>query len=357
MHRTILVTGGAGFIGSALIRHLVHETTAHVINVDCLTYAGNLRSLDEVAESPRYLWENVDIRDRAAVRDIILTHRPDAVFHLAAETHVDRSIDAPSAFIETNLLGTFHLLEAVREFLASGLAREGGNGANVFRFVHVSTDEVYGSLGDAGAFSEESPYRPNSPYAASKAGADHLARAWHRTWGLPVIITNSSNNYGPFQFPEKFIPHLILCALEGRDLPLYGDGGQIRDWLFVEDHVRALVRVLKSGRPGGTYVIGGGAERRNLDVAGEICRALDAQWPRPGGAPHADRITLVADRPGHDRRYAVAADHIRHELGWSPLETFETGLHRTVRWYLERRDWWEPLRQGVYQGERLGQPS
>ena len=346
MNHTILVTGGAGFIGSALVRHLIRETPARVVNVDCLTYAGTLGAVAEVADSPRYALEQTDIRNRDALRDAFKRHRPEAVIHLAAESHVDRSIDGPGAFVETNMVGTYNLLESARE------AWSDGAGSN--RFVHVSTDEVYGSAGATGAFTEESQYRPNSPYAASKAGADHLARAWHRTFGLPVMITNCSNNFGPFQFPEKFIPHMILSALEGRELPVYGDGGNVRDWLFVEDHVRGLVRVLEAGRAGEVYLIGGGAERRNIDLARQICGILDELRPRADGRSFNERITFVTDRPGHDARYAIDASRIRRELGWMPAESFDTALRRTVEWYLAREDWWGPIRSGRYRGERLG---
>jgi len=353
MHRTILVTGGAGFIGSALVRHLLREAEMRVVNVDCLTYAGSLESLSEVVDEPGYVWERVDIRDREAVRKVFQRHRPDAVVHLAAESHVDRSIDGPALFIETNVVGTLNLLEATRELLQER-RRDDPSGAANFRFVHVSTDEVFGSLGETGAFSEESPYRPNSPYAASKAGADHLARAWHRTFDLPVITSNCSNNYGPFQFPEKLIPHMIISALEGRELPVYGDGRQVRDWLYVDDHVRALVRILERGEPGEVYTVGGGAEWRNIDLVTELCHVLDDLSPSPDGRSHADRIVMVPDRPGHDRRYAIDSGKVTGELGWSPTETFESGLRKSVKWYLERSDWWEPLRERVYRGERLG---
>jgi len=353
MHRTILITGGAGFIGSALVRHLVREAEMRVVNVDCLTYAGSLESLAEVADEPGYVWERVDIRNREAVRKVFQRYRPDAVVHLAAESHVDRSIDGPALFIETNVVGTLNLLEATRELLQER-RRDDPSGAANFRFLHVSTDEVFGSLGETGAFSEESPYRPNSPYAASKAGADHLARAWHRTFDLPVITSNCSNNYGPFQFPEKLIPHMIIRALEGRELPVYGDGRQVRDWLYVEDHVQVLVRILEHGEPGEVYTVGGGAEWRNIDLVTELCHVLDDLRPSPDGRSHADMIVMVPDRPGHDRRYAIDSGKVTGELGWSPAETFESGLRKTVRWYLDRNDWWEPLRERVYRGERLG---
>ncbi len=350
MARTILVTGGAGFIGSALVRHLVRETDSVVVNVDCLTYSGNLDSVEPVSDSDRYRFEPVDIRDPASTRRVFADHRPQAVMHLAAESHVDRSIDGPAAFIETNLVGTFHLLDAAREYwqeLAVG-DRE------AFRFLHVSTDEVYGSLGTSGYFTETTPYAPNSPYAASKAGADHLARAWHSTYGLPVVTTNCSNNYGPFQFPEKLIPHMILTALERKPLPVYGDGGNVRDWLYVDDHVEALLLALEQGIVGEVYNIGGDAERENLEVVRQICALLDEMRPRQDGSPYEEQIAFVEDRPGHDRRYAIDSDKLRRTLGWQPRRTFEAGLRETVRWYLENEMWWSRVRSGVYRGERLG---
>ncbi|MCK6572341.1 dTDP-glucose 4,6-dehydratase [Myxococcota bacterium] len=347
-----MVTGGAGFIGSAVVRHVIRETPHRVVNVDCLTYAGNLDSVAEVAGDARYAFERVNICDAPEVRRVFETHRPDAVLHLAAESHVDRSIDGPAAFIETNLVGTSVLLEAARRHWAALPEAERG----VFRFHHVSTDEVFGSLGPAGFFTEESPYRPNSPYSASKAGADHLVRAWHHTYGLPVVTTNCSNNYGPYHFPEKLIPLMILNALEGKPLPVYGDGRQIRDWLHVEDHARALLTVLEHGVSGETYAIGGHNERRNLDVVQAICEALEAAGaPKPRGvARFRDLVTFVADRPGHDLRYAIDAGKIERTLGWRPRETFESGLAKTVRWYLENERWWRRVRDGSYRGERLG---
>jgi dTDP-glucose 4,6-dehydratase len=350
MNDTIIVTGGAGFIGSAVVRHLIAHTESRVVVLDALTYAGNLDSIAEAAGSPRYVFEHVDIRDAAAVRRVIAEHRPRAILHLAAESHVDRSIDGPAAFIETNVVGTFNLLEAARDHWHALDPAD----RDRFRFHHVSTDEVYGSLGETGYFTETTPYAPNSPYAASKAASDHLARSWHHTYGLPVLVTNCSNNYGPFQFPEKFIPHMILCALEGKPLPVYGDGGNVRDWLYVEDHVRALLAVLERAAPGEVYNIGGRNERRNIDVVSRICDLLDELRPRADGRSYREQITFVEDRPGHDRRYAIDASKIERDLGWRPEETFESGLRRTVEWYLDHEEWWSRIRSGAYRGERLG---
>ncbi len=351
--RTILVTGGAGFIGSALVRHIVRETGDRVVNLDKLTYAGNLESLAEAASNPRHLLEQVDICDRREVERVFRAHRPDLVIHLAAESHVDRSIDGPAAFIETNIVGTYVLLDVAREYW-KGLDRERGDG---FRFHHVSTDEVYGDLADGGGlFTETTPYAPSSPYSASKASADHLARAWRRTYGLPVIVTNCSNNYGPYQFPEKLIPLVILNALEGRPLPVYGRGDQVRDWLHVEDHARALYRTATEGSPGETYNIGGGNEHRNLDVVRKLCALLEELAPdKPAGVGRYDElITFVQDRPGHDRRYAIDAGKIERDLGWTPSESFETGLRKTVAWYLGNARWCERVQDGSYRRERLG---
>ena len=349
---TLLVTGGAGFIGSALVRHLIAETDWTVVNLDKLTYAGNLDSLPGLLDHPRHRFEQADICDRRAVERIFREHRPDAVIHLAAESHVDRSIDGPLDFIHTNLVGTAVLLEAARAYWneLEGAARER------FRFHHVSTDEVYGDLGDEGLFTEQTPYQPSSPYSASKAGSDHLVRAWHRTYGLPVLVTNCSNNYGPYQFPEKLIPLMILNARAGKPLPVYGAGDQVRDWLYVDDHVRALLRVLQAGRVGETYNIGGHNEKTNLEVVQTICRLLEEQAPDhpPGVARYADLITHVTDRPGHDRRYAIDAGKIERELGWRPEETFDSGLARTVRWYLDHPEWCRRVLDGSYRGERLG---
>ena len=340
---TILITGGAGFIGSAVIRQLIAETAVTVINVDKLTYAGNLQSLSSIADDPRYRFERVDICDAVDVARLFREHQPDAVMHLAAESHVDRSISGPAAFIETNIVGTYTLLEAAREYW-NGLPAER---KNAFRFHHISTDEVYGSLGDSGFFTEETAYRPNSPYSASKASSDHLVRAWHHTYGLPVITTNCSNNYGPYHFPEKLIPLIILNACNGKPLPIYGKGDNIRDWLYVDDHARALRLVLERGRVGETYNIGGWNEKTNLEVVQAICAILDEL--RPQGAPHTSLITYVQDRPGHDRRYAIDASKIASELGWKPLETFETGLRKTVAWYLANTAWTNAVISGEYQ--------
>ena len=341
--RKILITGGAGFIGSAVIRQLITETDATVINVDKLTYAGNLQSLISVAGNPRYCFEHVDICDAATVASLFHKHQPDAVMHLAAESHVDRSITGPAAFIETNIIGTYTLLNAAREYWSELSAER----KNTFRFHHISTDEVYGSLGETGFFTENTAYQPNSPYSASKASSDHLVRAWHHTYGLPVVTTNCSNNYGPYHFPEKLIPLIILNACKGKPLPIYGKGDNIRDWLYVDDHARALRLVLEQGRVGETYNIGGWNEKTNLEVVHAICTILDEL--RPQGAPHASLITYVQDRPGHDHRYAIDASKIAHELGWKPLETFETGLRKTVQWYLTNTDWVDDVISGEYQ--------
>jgi dTDP-glucose 4,6-dehydratase len=343
----ILVTGGAGFIGSAVCRRLVgrgHE----VMNLDKLTYAGNLESLRAISNAPGYQFRQADICDHAAVENTFAAFRPEGVMHLAAESHVDRSITGARAFVDTNVIGTFAMLEAARGYW-SGLPADA---KSAFRFLHVSTDEVYGSLGADGLFTERTPYDPSSPYSASKAAADHLASAWHRTYGLPVLISNCSNNYGPFHFPEKLIPLVILNALHGRELPVYGAGENIRDWLYVEDHAAALELILTEGRPGETYNVGGRNERRNIDVVRAICALLDRLAPpRP---PHDRLIRFVTDRPGHDHRYAIDAAKLEGELGWRAAETFDTGLEKTVRWYLANEWWWRPLRDKVYAGERLG---
>jgi dTDP-glucose 4,6-dehydratase len=345
----ILVTGGAGFVGSAVVRHLIQSTGHEVINIDKLTYASNLRSLEEVDTSSRYAFEQVDICDSRKLRAAFTRHRPDAVMHLAAESHVDRSIDGPAAFITTNLVGTFTLLQTALDYWTTLEPSKRGD----FRFHHISTDEVYGSLESEGLFSETTAYAPNSPYAATKAGSDHLVRAWHHTYGLPTIISNCSNNYGPWQFPEKLIPLIIIKALQGQKLPVYGTGNNIRDWLFVEDHARALLKILETGKPGERYNIGGSSERCNIDVVGAICQALDEMHPNSAG-PYERLVTFVPDRPGHDLRYAINCSKARSELGWEPMETFDTGLRRTIRWYLENREWWEEIQHQTYFGERLG---
>jgi len=345
----IIVTGGAGFIGSALVRALVEEGY-QVINLDKLTYAGNLESVAPVAASPCYRFVQMDICDRERVAALLAAERPDSIMHLAAESHVDRSIDGPSAFVQTNLVGTSVMLDCA---LAHWRTLDGGK-RECFRFHHVSTDEVYGSLGPKGLFREDTPYAPNSPYSASKAGSDHLVRAWHHTYGLPVLITNCTNNYGPYHFPEKLIPLTIVRGLRGESLPVYGRGENVRDWLYVEDHVRALISVLRRGRVGEVYNIGGGAERRNIDVVKSVCALLDRMVPSASGRPHAEQITFVADRPGHDLRYAMDTSKITSELGWKPAENFESGLEKTVRWYLDNRGWWERILSGAYRAERLG---
>jgi dTDP-glucose 4,6-dehydratase len=339
MAMRILVTGGAGFIGSALVRHLISETEYEVLNLDKLTYAGNLSSLEPIARHPRYRFVRADICVENDVEAAVETFDPDIIVHLAAETHVDRSIDRPATFVETNVLGTFRLLTAAaRQFSRLPAERQ-----NRFRFHHVSTDEVFGSLGPDGLFSESTPYDPRSPYSASKAGSDHLVRAWGHTFGLPVLITNCSNNYGPYQFPEKLIPLMIVKALAGEKLPVYGQGANIRDWLFVEDHIRALRRVFEAGIPGQTYNVGGSSERTNLQVVHSLVGVLDKLRPRADRLSYADQIAFVPDRPGHDLRYAIDASKIQRELGWHPVETFETGLTRTARWYLDNEAWWRPL--------------
>ena len=335
----IFVTGGAGFIGSALIRHLIGHSSHEVLNFDKLTYAGTLSTVESIADSDRYRFVRGDICDADAVRAAIADFRPEVITHLAAESHVDRSIDGPGAFIQTNLVGTFTMLSEARGYWQS-LSDEA---RAAFRFHHISTDEVYGSLGDTGLFTEETPYDPRSPYSASKAGSDHLVSAWGHTYGLPVLITNCSNNYGPFHFPEKLIPLMIAKALAGETLPIYGKGDQVRDWLYVEDHVRALQTVFEHGAPGRTYNIGGNNEKQNIEVVTTVCAILDRLRPRTDGKGYAEQIGYVADRPGHDKRYAIDASRIADELGWTPAETFESGIEKTVAWYLANEDWWRPL--------------
>lgn len=346
----IIVTGGAGFIGSAVIRQYINDTDHEVINLDALTYAGNLESLADVAASPRYHFEQVDIRDYDEVVRVIVDYRPDAIMHLAAESHVDRSIDGPADFIMTNIVGTYNLLDAARQYWNALDAEKKEN----FRFHHVSTDEVYGDLEATGYFTEETAYDPSSPYSASKASSDHLVRAWHRTYAFPVVVTNCSNNYGPCQFPEKLIPLVTLNALEGKQLPVYGDGSQVRDWLYVDDHARALRLVLEQGETGETYNIGGHNEKTNLEVVKTICGLLDKLVPESPYKPHASLIRFVTDRPGHDLRYAIDADKIERELGWAPQETFESGIEKTIKWYLDNREWCRHVQDGSYQRERLG---
>lgn len=351
MQRMVLVTGGAGFIGSALVRHLIEETDYAVVNVDKLTYAGNVANVERVASDPRYHFEQVDITDAPAVSGLFDRYRPEAVMHLAAESHVDRSIDGPAAFIQTNVVGTYTLLEAARAYWMDLAGEE----KERFRFLHVSTDEVFGSLGNEGFFTEETPYDPRSPYSASKAGSDHLVRAWQHTFGLPTMVTNCSNNYGPYQYPEKLIPVAILKALAGEPIPVYGSGQNVRDWLYVEDHVRALWRVVQQGSPGETYNVGGHNEKTNLEVVQTICSILDDLRPLQKGKRYENLITFVRDRPGHDFRYAIDASKIERELGWRPEETFESGLQKTVAWYLDHRAWCEEVLGGSYSLERLGQ--
>jgi dTDP-glucose 4,6-dehydratase len=349
----VLITGGAGFIGSAIVRHLLEETTATVVNIDKLTYAGNLDSLTNAEGSERYNFEQIDICDTFEVKRVFDYYRPSFVMHVAAESHVDRSIDAPADFIHTNVIGTFTLLEHARQYFNGLSAVE----QQRFRFQHISTDEVYGDLaGTRDLFTENTPYAPSSPYSASKASADHLVRAWGRTYGLPIIITNCSNNYGPFHFPEKLVPHVILNAIHGNPLPIYGDGLQIRDWLYVEDHAKALIRVVTEGKVGETYNIGGHNEKTNLEVVQTICDLLEELAPeKPSGVDkYRDLITFVKDRPGHDARYAIDASKIERELGWVPEETFETGLRKTVQWYLANAPWWERVLSGAYRMERIG---
>jgi dTDP-glucose 4,6-dehydratase len=350
MTKRFLITGGAGFIGSAVVRRLIRDTSHQALVVDKLTYAGNLDSLKPVSNSERFAFEQADIADSTAIQAIIGRFQPDVIMHLAAESHVDRSIDGPGAFVTTNVVGTFALLQAALAFW------RGLDGArrDAFRFHHISTDEVFGSLGEDGFFHEEYPYQPTSPYSASKAASDHFVRAWHHTYGLPTLVTNCSNNYGPYHFPEKLIPLVILNALEGKPLPVYGKGENVRDWLFVDDHADALIRVAERGQVGESYNIGGWNERTNIDVVRAICALVDEMAPDGAIGPRERLIAFVADRPGHDLRYAIDARKIERDLGWRPAETFESGLRKTVAWYLGNRSWWERVRSGIYRGERLG---
>jgi dTDP-glucose 4,6-dehydratase len=348
------VTGGAGFIGSAVIRHIIANTEDHVLNLDKLTYAGNLSSLAEFSKSDLYQFAQVDLCDRLTLESVFINFKPDKIMHLAAESHVDRSIDGPDDFIQTNIIGTYNLLEVAREYWLDVPSEDKAG----FRFHHISTDEVYGDLeGDDDLFVETTPYAPSSPYSASKASSDHLVRAWQRTYGLPVLVTNCSNNYGPYHFPEKLIPHIILNAIHGKPLPVYGDGSQIRDWLYVEDHARALYKVVTEGKVGETYNIGGHNEKQNIEVVQTICDLLEELVPqKPEGIErYSDLIEYVKDRPGHDRRYAIDASKIQRELGWVPEETFDSGIKKTVQWYLENRGWWQQVLDGSYRLQRIGE--
>ena len=346
----IIVTGGAGFIGSAVIRQYIQDTEHEVVNLDALTYAGNLESLSQVSVHPHYQFEHVDIKNIDGLRRVFEQHQPDAIMHLAAESHVDRSIDGPADFIQTNIVGTYNLLDVAKSYWE----KLPTDRKESFRFHHVSTDEVYGDLGETGLFTEETAYEPSSPYSASKASSDHLVRAWHRTYGFPVVITNCSNNYGPYQFPEKLIPLVTLNALEGKPLPIYGKGDQIRDWLYVDDHAKALRHVLDTGKIGETYNIGGHNEKTNMQVVKTICKILDELVPASSHIPHESLITFVADRPGHDVRYAIDAGKIARDLGWLPEETFESGIAKTIKWYLENSEWCQHVQDGSYMRERLG---
>lgn len=347
----ILVTGGAGFIGSAVIRHIIHNTDDEVLNIDKLTYAGNLESLKEIDQNPRYTFQQIDICDKEALEKAFNSFKPNLVMHLAAESHVDRSIDGPAEFINTNIVGTYHLLEVARQYWQNLEDLD----KKQFKFHHISTDEVYGDLeGTTDLFTENTPYAPSSPYSASKASSDHLVRAWHRTYGFPILVTNCSNNYGPYHFPEKLIPLVILNALDGKALPIYGKGNQIRDWLFVEDHARALYKVVTEGKVGETYNIGGHNEKQNIEVVKTICHILDELKPQANGHPYESLITFVKDRPGHDLRYAIDASKIADKLNWTPTETFDSGIRKTVEWYLNNMEWCSRVQDGSYQRERLG---
>lgn len=348
--KTILVTGGAGFIGSNFVHIALQRQDVHIINLDKLTYAGNLDSLRDIEKAEHYTFVNGDICDQTVVEELFFKYKPMAIVHFAAESHVDRSIDSPAEFIRTNINGTFTLLEAARKYWRDLEDSD----KNKFRFLHISTDEVYGTLGETGYFTEETPYAPNSPYSASKAASDHLVRAYYHTYGLPVLMTNCSNNYGPYQFPEKLIPLMILNALEGKPLPIYGNGLNVRDWLYVEDHCRAILTVLEKGVPGEKYNIGGHNEKTNISIVHTLCDILDARQPRTDGQSYRDQITFVKDRPGHDLRYAIDASKIERELGWVPAETFETGIVKTVEWYLQNKEWCRRVTDGTYRRERLG---
>ena len=348
--RKIIVTGGAGFIGSAVIRYLINEIGCFVLNLDKLTYAGNLNSLKNETINPKYTFKKIDICDTQSLTSIICEYRPNLIMHLAAESHVDRSIDGPSEFIQTNIIGTYNLLEASRSYWSKLYDKH----KEEFRFHHISTDEVFGSLGMQGAFTENTRYDPRSPYSASKASADHLVRAWHETFGLPVVLSNCSNNYGPYHFPEKLIPLMIIKALKGEPMPVYGSGNNVRDWLYVDDHARALYTIASRGRAGESYNVGGNSEVSNIQVVERICAILNELSPRKDGKRYEEQITFVSDRPGHDFRYAIDATKIKSELDWVPLETFETGLRKTVEWYLDNQKWWQPLLNKHYQGQRLG---
>ncbi|MDZ4307429.1 dTDP-glucose 4,6-dehydratase [Allopontixanthobacter sp.] len=352
-HRRIAVTGGAGFIGSAVVRQLIDDAGADVLNIDALTYAGNLASLKDVESNPRYRFSRTDICDGPGIAALLADFRPDAIIHLAAESHVDRSIEGPAEFVRTNVLGTATMLQTATEYWR-GLT---GDEKADFRFHHVSTDEVFGALGDTGFFSETTPYDPRSPYSSSKAGSDHLVSAWNHTYGLPTVLTNCSNNYGHFQFPEKLIPLVAIKALQGAPLPVYGTGSNVRDWLFVDDHAEAIRLVLDQGRIGEAYLVGGHSERTNLEVVETICELLDSLKPKPDGESYRSQISFVSDRPGHDFRYAIDCSKIERELGWKPRESFDTGMKRTIAWYLDNPDWWQPILDGNYQGERLGTVS
>lgn len=349
-NRRILITGGAGFIGSALVRHLIANSEYEVLNVDALTYAGSLSSLGPAAKSPRHSFKQVDVCETSKIEQLMLDFKPSIVAHLAAESHVDRSIDGPGAFVQTNIVGTYSMLNAALSYWQNLQSLE----RDKFRFHHISTDEVFGALGEDGFFNENTSYDPRSPYSASKASADHLVNAWHHTYGLPVLITNCSNNYGPYHFPEKLIPLMIIKALAGEPLPIYGSGANIRDWLYVEDHVHALQAVFERGTIGSRYMIGGNSEHTNLAVVHMICDILDSQSPRADGKSYREQLSFVADRPGHDFRYAIDASKIERELGWRPAESFQSGIEKTVCWYLENQEWWKQIQSGAYLGERLG---